>query len=58
MLHETFLAMWGMPIGELFDLEGLAKECRELKRWEFYFSSWPLNLFGGVASTANASATF
>ncbi|EST08011.1 putative cyclase [Kalmanozyma brasiliensis GHG001] len=58
MLHETFLAMWGMPIGELFDLEGLAETCRELKRYEFYFSSWPLNLFGGVASCANAAATF
>ncbi|KAJ1024296.1 hypothetical protein NDA18_004467 [Ustilago nuda] len=58
MLHETFLAMWGMPIGELFDLEGLAKTCRKQGRWTFYFSSWPLNLFGGVASTANASATF
>ncbi|KAJ9473946.1 hypothetical protein PHBOTO_004033 [Pseudozyma hubeiensis] len=58
MLHETFLAMWGMPIGELFDLEGLAQTCREMKRWEFYFASWPLNLFGGVASCANASATF
>ncbi|SNX85214.1 uncharacterized protein MEPE_03923 [Melanopsichium pennsylvanicum] len=58
MLHETFLAMWGMPIGELFDLETLAQECRNQMRWEFYFTSWPLNLFGGIASTANASATF
>ncbi|SPO28117.1 uncharacterized protein UTRI_04508_B [Ustilago trichophora] len=58
MLHETLLAMWGMPIGELFDLEGLAQECRTQQRWTFYFASWPLNLFGGVASTANASATF
>lgn len=58
MLHETLLAMWGMPIGELFDLEPLADTCRQLGRWHFYFSSWPLNLFGGVASTANASATF
>ncbi|TKY89916.1 hypothetical protein EX895_001213 [Sporisorium graminicola] len=58
MLHETLLAMWGMPIGELFDLERLAETCRDLGRWSFYFSSWPLNLFGGVASCANASATF
>ncbi|CBQ68393.1 conserved hypothetical protein [Sporisorium reilianum SRZ2] len=58
MLHETLLAMWGMPIGELFDLEALAQTCKEQGRWSFYFSSWPLNLFGGVASCANASATF
>jgi hypothetical protein len=58
MLHETLLAMWGMPIGELFDLEALAHTCKQLGRYSFYFSSWPLNLFGGVASTANASATF
>ncbi len=38
MLHETFLAMWGMPIGELFDLEALAHTCKQLGRYSFYFS--------------------
>lgn len=58
MLHETLLAMWGMPIGELFDLEQLSRHCRANRTYSFYFHSLPLNLFGGIASTANASATF
>ena len=36
--------MWGMPIGELFDLEALAKHCEETGRYTFFFSSWPLNV--------------
>jgi len=43
-LHEWLLAGWGMPIGELFDLEKLAGECRRLKKWSFFFSSVPLKV--------------
>ncbi len=43
-LHEWLLAGWGMPIGELFDLEKLATECRRLNKWSFFFSSVPLNV--------------
>lgn len=57
-LHETLLGLWGMPIGEMFDLEALTEHCQRNRRWTFYFSSWPLNLWGGVGSTANAGATF
>ncbi len=49
-IHEWFLAGWGMPIGELFDLRRLATTCAELKKWTFWFSSVPLNVPGGVAS--------
>jgi kynurenine formamidase len=52
--HEVFLSGWGMPIGELWDLERLAEECRKRKRWTFFLTSSPLNLSGGVASPANA----
>jgi hypothetical protein len=31
--HEWLLACWGMPIGELFDLEELSKTCKEQKRY-------------------------
>ncbi|KAF4477165.1 hypothetical protein FAGAP_12492 [Fusarium agapanthi] len=41
-LHEWLLAGWGMPIGELFDLEALGKECEKRGRWSFFFSSMPL----------------
>ncbi|OAA58433.1 hypothetical protein SPI_06506 [Niveomyces insectorum RCEF 264] len=56
--HEVFLSGWGMPIGELWDLEGLAKRCRELGRWSFFLTSCPLNLPAGVASPPNAMAIF
>lgn len=43
-LHEWLLAGWGMPIGELFDLEKLSEECRDRGRWSFFFSSMPLRV--------------
>lgn len=58
MLHEYILALWGMPLGELFDLEKLAEVCRRKRRWTFFFSSAPANVPGGVGSHANAQAFF
>ncbi|KAJ2983168.1 hypothetical protein NQ176_g888 [Zarea fungicola] len=55
-MHEVFLSGWGMPIGESFDLELLAKRCQENRRWCFFFMSVPLNVPAGVASPANAVA--
>ncbi len=43
-MHEWLLAGWGMPIGELFDLEKLALECKRLNKWSFFFSSVPLKV--------------
>ncbi|OAA63601.1 hypothetical protein SPI_03764 [Niveomyces insectorum RCEF 264] len=57
-LHDYLLAQWGMPIGEMFDVEALAEECARQKRWSFFFTSAPLNLPGGVASPPNALAIF
>ncbi|KAL6410655.1 hypothetical protein AUP68_07084 [Ilyonectria robusta] len=56
--HEVFLSGWGMPIGEVWDLEELAKTCEKLGRWTFFLTSSPLNLENGVASPSNAIATF
>ncbi|KAL1411744.1 hypothetical protein Q8F55_002710 [Vanrija albida] len=55
-LHEVFLGGWGLPIGETFDLRGLAAECARLGRWTFLFTSVALNVPGGIASPANAQA--
>ena len=55
-MHETILSGFGLPIGELFDLEELAKECKKQKRWTFFMTSEPLNLVGGVGSPPNAVA--
>ncbi|RAK88480.1 hypothetical protein BO79DRAFT_265682 [Aspergillus costaricaensis CBS 115574] len=55
-LHEWLLAGWGLPIGELFDLDRLSQECRKRNRWSFFFSSVPLKMPGGVASPPNGVA--
>ncbi|KAJ5664682.1 hypothetical protein N7462_011495, partial [Penicillium macrosclerotiorum] len=55
-LHEWLLAGWGMPIGELFDLERLSEECQRRGRYSFFFSSMPLKVPGGVASPPNGVA--
>ncbi|ORY71572.1 uncharacterized protein BCR38DRAFT_480076 [Pseudomassariella vexata] len=57
-LHEVLLAGWGCPIGELFDLEKLAEQCKKEKRWSFFVSSEPCNVPGGVASPPNVLAIF
>jgi hypothetical protein len=44
MLHQWLLGGWGMPIGELFDLEGLAAHCKETRRKTFFLSSVPLKV--------------
>ncbi|KZV67765.1 hypothetical protein PENSPDRAFT_754657 [Peniophora sp. CONT] len=57
-MHETILSMWGMPLGEFFDVEKLSEVCKRTGRYTFFFSSWPLNVLGGVASPPNAAAYF
>lgn len=57
-LHEVLLAGWGMPIGELFDLEKLAEYCKTEGRWSFFVSSEVCNVPGGVASPPNVLAIF
>ena len=55
-VHETLLALWGMPIGEMFNLDDLAADCAENGRYDCFFTSAPLNKLGGVASPPNALA--
>lgn len=57
-LHEVLLSGWGMPIGELFDLEKLAEHCKKEKRWSFFITSEVCNVPGGVASPPNILAIF
>ena len=55
-LHPTLLPLWGMPIGEMFNLEALAADCARDGVYEFLLTSEPLNKLGGVATPANALA--
>jgi hypothetical protein len=57
-LHHHLLAGWGVPIGEMFDLEDLAATCDRLGRWSFFISSSPLNCSRGVSSPPNCMAIF
>ena len=43
-LHEWLLAGWGMPIGELFDLEELSEICASTGRSTFFLASAPMNV--------------
>ncbi len=55
-LHRRLIPLLGMPIGELWDLEELGRDCREDQVYECFFVSSPLNLPAGVGSPANAYA--
>lgn len=57
-LHNILLAGWGVPIGEMFDLERLAELCKKLNRWTFFVTSSPLNHPRAVASPPNCMAIF
>lgn len=56
VLHDYLLAMWGTPIGELWNLEELAEACKREKRYSFFLTSAPLNVRGGIGSPPNALA--
>ena len=56
LMHGTIIGLWGMPIGEMFQLDALAAACAADQRYEFFFTSAPLNKLGGVASPPNALA--
>ena len=55
-LHFHMLAFFGMPIGEMWNLEGLADECAAGRALRFFLTSAPLNIPGGVGSPPNALA--
>jgi kynurenine formamidase len=55
-LHEHFLPLHGMPIGELWDLDALAADCARDGRYAFLLVSVPLNVRGGTGSPPQAVA--
>ena len=57
-LHTFMLPMWGMPIGELWDLEQLADKCAKEGRYTFFLTSSPDYVHGSVGSRPNALAIF
>ncbi|MGE0798599.1 MAG: cyclase family protein [Lautropia sp.] len=56
MMHPTIIGLLGLCLGELWDLEALARDCAATGIYECMVSCKPLNLTGGVGSPANAMA--
>jgi hypothetical protein len=54
--HTVLLPMLGLPLGEMFFLDELAADCASDGRYDFLFTSAPINLPHGVASPPNALA--
>jgi kynurenine formamidase len=55
-LHHNLLPLLGMPMGELWDLSALARDCNDDGVYEFFVSSAPLHIRGAVGSPPNALA--
>lgn len=58
LLHEYLLARWGMPIGEMLDLEKVAALAKKHKRYTFFLTSAPFRTEGGVSTYVNGTAIF
>ncbi len=55
-LHERLIGLFGMAIGEMWDLTRLAADCAEDRRYESFLVSAPINKTGGIGSPPNAIA--
>ena len=55
-IHKILIPLFGLPLGELFNLDPLAADCAADHTYEFFFTSAPLNKLGGIASPPNALA--
>jgi len=56
LMHANMIALLGLILGELWNVEKLAERCAADAIWEMFVSVKPLNLIGGVGSPANAMA--
>ncbi|MGH1523949.1 cyclase family protein [Leifsonia sp. L25] len=55
-LHQVVIPNLGLTIGEMWDLEELATECRRLGRYDFLLSAPPLPITAAVGSPINPIA--
>lgn len=56
MMHQELIALLGLPIGELWNLESISMHAATVARYECFVSAKPLGVVGGVGSPANAMA--
>jgi len=57
-LRELLVPMMGMPVGVQWDLEALTLHCVRTRRWTFFMTSAPTNVYGATSSPPNAFAYF
>lgn len=55
-LHCVFIVAMGLWVGEIFDLEALAADCREDGQYDFFFCAPPLPFTRAVGSPVNPMA--
>ena len=55
-LHILLIVSMGLFVGEIFDLDELARACAEDGVYEFFFAAPPLPITGGVGSPVNPIA--
>jgi kynurenine formamidase len=56
LMHQEMIAMLGLALGELWNLEDLAADSAATGNYYAFITVKPLNLIGGVGSPANALA--
>jgi kynurenine formamidase len=56
LLHQVLIGQFGFSLGELWWLQDLVAACEAAGLWEVFIVSAPMNLPGGIGSTANAVA--
>lgn len=56
MLHRQLIALLGLSLGELWNLDELADDCARDGRYEFLVTAKPLEVIGGVGSPPSAMA--
>jgi kynurenine formamidase len=56
MMHQDMIALLGLVLGELWDLDRLAADCHAEGTYDCFLTCKPLNLVAGVGSPANAIA--
>lgn len=55
-IHEVFIAGWGLPLGELFDLRELSATCGKLNKYSFLLTTMALNISSGIGTPVNGQA--
>jgi hypothetical protein len=57
-IHQVAIVAMGLPLVDVMDLEAVAREAAERKRWEFLLMAAAVPVLGGTGFPLNPIATF